>query len=257
MSRSPAAHRRTAARGHVPQPTVTRLLGRAAGAVWFALTAAACAPERAPLPLDAPAEPVAALPTPPAEVVEEYTVATIEEEPLPDESAPTGDTGTAPTGDAAPSDSQRAGGLSVEPPPLLATIDATTAPNVAAATRLVDAGRARMAAGDYGAALEQFERAIVIDQSNPYAYYYLAELHLMHRTYDQAIAFADRAANLSTTRAPEWASRAYTLQGNAFEAAGRFADARGAYTRAVQAAPGNLAAQVGLARVGGPPAPQP
>ena len=106
-------------------------------------------------------------------------------------------------------------------------------------------------------ALDQFERAIAIDPGNPYAYYYLAELHFVHHTYDQAIAFADRAASLSDARAPDWASRAYTLQGNAFEAAGRFADARGAYARAIQAAPGNLAAQVGLARVGSPPAPQP
>ena len=101
------------------------------------------------------------------------------------------------------------------------------------------------------------ERAIAIDSGNPYAYYYLAELHFMHRTYDQAIAFADRAASLTDNRAPEWASRAFTLQGNAFEAAGRFADARGAYTRAIQAAPGNLAAQVGLARVGSTAQPQP
>jgi tetratricopeptide (TPR) repeat protein len=147
------------------------------------------------------------------------------------------------------------GSLSVEPPALADTIGAATAPNVAAATRLVDAGRTRMAAGDDGAALEQFERAIAIDPGNPYAYYYLAELHFLHRTYDQAIAFADRAASLSDARAPDWASRAYTLQGNAFEAAGRFADARGAYTRAIQAAPGNLAARVGLARVGSPPQP--
>jgi tetratricopeptide (TPR) repeat protein len=171
-------------------------------------------------------------------VVEEDIVMTIEEEPLLDESA------------ILPGAVGPDGALPVEPPALEHTIDASTAPNVAAATRLVAAGRARMAARDYGAALEQLERAIAIDPGNPYAYYYLAELHFVHRTYDQAIAFADRAASLSEARAPEWASRAYTLQGNAFEATGRLADARGAYARAIQAAPGNLAAQVGLARIG-------
>jgi len=252
MSRASAAHRRAACRQRVSRRTLTLTLCRAASAVWLAFASAACAPERASLPLDAPAEPAAeavAAPTePPQPVVEEQTSVTFEEEELPaDDTAATG----------APPSTGENGGLSVEPPPLLSTIDATTAPNVAAATRLVDAGRTRIAANDYGAALEQLERAIVIDPSNPYAYYYLAELHLKNRTYDQAIAFADRAANLSDARAPEWASRAYTLQGNAFEAAGRFADARSAYARAVQAAPGNLAAQVGLARVGGPPVPQP
>lgn len=176
--------------------------------------------------------------------VEDGTVGTIVEEPLFDD---------VPIGTGVGED----GALSVEPPALADTIGAATAPNVAAATRLVDAGRTQMAAGDYGAALEQLERAIAIDPGNPYAYYYLAELHFLHHTYDQAIAFADRAASLSDARAPDWASRAYTLQGNAFEAAGRFVDARSAYARAIQAAPGNLAAQVGLARVGNPPAPQP
>jgi len=203
-----------------------------------------CAARPRPVALDTPDE-TAVTPTAPPVAVEEETVKTIEEESLPD------DSGTAvPNGEPDPA-------LSVEPPELGATIDANTAPNVAAATHLVDAGRARMAAGDSGAALEQLERAIAIDPSNPYAYYYLAELHFMHHTYDQAIAFADRAATLSDARAPEWASRAYTLQGNAFEAAGRFADARGAYERAIQAAPGNLAAQVGLARVSAPAEPQP
>jgi len=204
--------------------------------------AAACTTRRAPLPLDSPADASEATDEEqPAAASDAPAVSNIEEEPLP---------GDAPAGNDA--DAHDAAELSVEPPPLLDTIDATTPPNVAAATRLVEAGRAQMAAGDYGAALEQLERAIAIDSGNPYAYYYLAELHLSHRTYDQAIAFADRAASLSDARAPAWASRAYTLQGNAFEAAGRFADARGAYTRAIQAAPGNLAAQVGLARVGAP-----
>jgi Flp pilus assembly protein TadD len=212
--------------------------------VCLALVGAGCTtrPEAVSLgsPDDGPPAPAVAEPS----AVEAEAVGTIEEEPLLDD---------APIGAGMEDD----GVLSVEPPALAETIGATTAPNVAAATRLVDAGRARMAAGDSGAALEQFERAIAIDPQNPYAYYYLAELHFLHRTYDQTIAFAARAASLSDAGAPDWASRAYTLQGNAFEAAGRFADARGAYARAIQAAPGNLAAQVGLARVGAPPATHP
>jgi len=209
----------------------------------LALTAPACSTRRAELPLDTSEDAQATAHQAPPAPVEEETVTTIEEEVLPDEAGDMASTG----------EPQQA--LSVDPPALEPTIDANTAPNVAAATRLADAGRARMAAGDYGAALEQLERAIAIDPDNPYAYYYLAELHFVHHTYDQAIAFADRAATLSDVRAPQWASRAYTLQGNAFEAAGRFADAREAYTRAIQAAPNNLAAQVGLGRVGATTAP--
>jgi tetratricopeptide (TPR) repeat protein len=221
--------------------------GRHLAIAVLALAAGACTTRRASLPLESPGEEAEASEgQAPTETPAIASQPRIEEEALPSDE-PT-DVTVATTESA---------GLSVDPPPLLETIDANTAPNVAAATHLVDTGRTQMTAGDYGAALEQFERAIAIDPANPYAYYYLAELHLMNHTYDQAIAFADRAATLSEARAPAWASRAYTLQGNAFEAAGRFADAREAYTRAIQAAPNNLAAQVGLARVGATVAPEP
>jgi tetratricopeptide (TPR) repeat protein len=206
-----------------------------------------CGSSKPPFPLELPDE---ARPAPPVEVSappESGSPRTLEEEPLPSEAGP----------QSVPNQPADGAVVPAEPPTLADTIDASTAPNVAAATRLVDAGRAQMAAGDDGAALEQLERAIAIDPANAYAYYYLAELHFSHHTYDQAIAFADRAANLSDTRAPEWASRAYTLQGNAFEAVGRFGDAHDAYAHALEAAPGNQAAQVGLARVGGAAAPPP
>lgn len=144
-----------------------------------------------------------------------------------------------------------ANGFALGAPSPLDTISAATPPNVAAATRLADAARLKLNAGEDGAALEQLERAIAIDSGNGYAYFFLAELHLRHRTYDQAIAFAERSAELNAAQ-PQWASRAYTLQGNAFEAAGRFGDARQAYTRAVRIAPNNLAAASGLARSGAP-----
>lgn len=213
--------------------------------MWIVL--AACTAQRQPLPLDSPDESTATAPEPTPAARDQAAVTSIEEEALPADDTAAGAASAPPTDSA----------VAVEPPALSETIDASTEPNVAAATRLVDVGRAQLAAGDDGAALDQLERAIAIDPANPYAYYYLAELHFAHRTYDQAIAFADRSATLSDAREPEWASRAYTLQGNAFEAVGRFADARDAYARAIQAAPGNFAAQVGLARVGGPPPPQP
>ncbi|MGD9764091.1 MAG: tetratricopeptide repeat protein [Candidatus Binatia bacterium] len=146
-----------------------------------------------------------------------------------------------------------AAAAALDAPSPLNAIGPHTPANVAAATRLADAGRNRLAAGDDAIALEQLERAVAIDPSNAYAYFFLAELHFRHRTFDQAIAFADRAADLSDAGgAPQWTGRAYALQGKAFEAAGRFADARAAYARAVRAAPDNLAAHVGLARLGAP-----
>jgi len=178
-------------------------------------------------------------------------------EVLPPAPAAAADTAPAAINAAAPGAASAAplaaAAFPLEAPSPLASVGVATPPNIAAATRLAEAARIRLAAGDDAAALEQLERAIAIDSGNPYAYFFLAMLHLRHRTYDQAIAFADRAASLSEPGAPAWASRAYALQGNAFESVGRFSDARNAYTRAVGAAPNNLSALAGLARTGAPP----
>lgn len=144
----------------------------------------------------------------------------------------------------------------VAPSPL-ASLTASTAPHVVAATRLADEGRQRLAAGDLDTALEQLERAIAIDPANPYAYYYLAEIHFARGSYQQAIAFGDRAAILSARADSGLLSRAFGLQGKVFEAAGRFADARAAYQRAIETDHSNRAAQMGLARVSGGPPPAP
>lgn len=224
---------------------------------------AGCQPARPHAPLeDEPGAPPAehiARPRPTARPVDEPTPSTLREEalaesvpvdPLADPAgapAPGGAEGAAPT----PITGAPATGAASDLPSPLDTIGAGTAPNVAAATRLADLARRELLAGNDSSALERLERAIALDPNNPYAYYFLAVLHLRTRSYDQAIAFAGRAATLARDGAPRWASRALTVQGTAYESAGRFADAREAYQRAVQAAPDNLPAAAGLARTGG------
>jgi tetratricopeptide (TPR) repeat protein len=241
MSAAPVPRAAELTRPHPPAPARIAL-------ALALLALAACAGERRPVPLDSPAERHAApVPPPPdpAPAAAPRQTTLIEEELPADPALPDAAAGAAggAAGDIAPAE-----------PSVLSTITPATAPNVAAATRLTDTARQQMAAGNYPAALEQLERAIAVDPSNVYAYYFLAELHLRHQTYDQAIAFADRAAALARGAAPDWSSRAFTLQGNAFEAAGRFADARAAYERALAVAPNNLAARSGLARLSGAPA---
>ncbi len=241
-----------------------------AGLILLLTGLAACAPQRQPLPLDPDGGPPLVVEPPPRAVADEPEAAAveagtglIEEALLPEEPVTAATTPTPPAGAAAMGTVGTGTAASASPTPdqwatapsPLAALRPGTPPNVAAATRLAEAARLRLTAGDDAVALEQLERAIAIDGSNPYAYFFLATLHLRHRTYDQAIAFADRAASLSEPAAPEWASRAYALQGSAYESVGRFVDARAAYGRAVRAAPANAAAQAGLARVGGGTAP--
>ena len=144
-----------------------------------------------------------------------------------------------------------------EPDSLLAMIQPTTAPNVAAATRRVQAARAELHAGRTDAAVENLEQAIAIDPNNAYAYYFLAEIHFTGGSYDQAVVFADKAALLSARLEPSWASRSYCLQGRIFEASGRFADARASYAQAIEADEENRTAWEGLVRLGGAPPERP
>ena len=132
---------------------------------------------------------------------------------------------------------------------LLTHINPTTPPNVAAALRLIEDGRQQMNLGRYDRALDRIERGVTVDPANAYGYYFLAQLHLQTKKYDQAVAFASRAVVLSARTDRVLMGRSYGLEGAAFEAVGRYADARKAYEKAVEADPNNLAARVGVARL--------
>jgi len=135
---------------------------------------------------------------------------------------------------------------------LLPRIGPKTPPNVAAAMRLIEEGRQQLVQGRYDQALDRFERGVAIDPTNAYGYYYLAQLHYLMKKYDQAIAVAGRAVTLAAhTTDRAWLARAYGLQGAVFEEVGRYADARKAYQKAVETDPNNVAARVGMGRVGG------
>jgi hypothetical protein len=136
-----------------------------------------------------------------------------------------------------------------QPESLLTHIGPTTPPNVAAALRLIEDGRQQMNQERYDHALDRFERALAIDPSNAYGYYFLALLHFETKKYDQAVAFASRAVVLSARTDRVLMGRSYGLEGEAYEAVGRYADARKAYEKAVEADPNNLAARVGVARL--------
>lgn len=132
---------------------------------------------------------------------------------------------------------------------LLTHIGPTTPPNVAAALRLIEDGRQQMNQGRYDRALDRIERGVTVDPANAYGYYFLAQLHFQMKKYDQAVAFASRAVVLSARSDRVLMGRSYGLEAAAFEAVGRYQDARKAYEKAVEADPNNLAARVGVARL--------
>jgi len=134
---------------------------------------------------------------------------------------------------------------------MLASITAKTPPRVAAALRLIEEGRARLERGEDDQAVHHFERSVAVDPQNAYGYYFLARAHQKSRRYDQAIAFAGRAAALAARSDPLCASRAFALQGSVYEHVGRFADARRAYVQALRSDSNNSAARSGLSRLSG------
>lgn len=177
----------------------------------------------------------------------------LEESSLGETEAPTRleDFGPTPAPSAAvPATPAEEGSAASEDESLLAKIGPKTAPNVAAAFRLIDDGRQKMNQHSYDNALDRLERAVAIDPTNPYGYYYLAQVHYQRKHYDQAIAFANRAAGLSARADRVFVGRIYALQGAVFEEVGRYPDARKAYEKAVRSDPNNLAARVGVARLG-------
>jgi tetratricopeptide (TPR) repeat protein len=133
--------------------------------------------------------------------------------------------------------------------PLTAKIRDGTPANRAAALRMTEQARGLIAAGEEARAIEILERAIAIDASAPYAYYFLAMAHQRAKRPQLARPFLDRAQQKLRTE-PYWLGQVHALRGQIAEEEGRPADARADYERALQAFPGNADASAGLARLG-------
>lgn len=141
---------------------------------------------------------------------------------------------------------------------LKSAIAHAASPALAASLRVTDQARAQLIHGSVDDAIHTLGRAVSIDPSNPYAYFYLGRAWLMRKNYGQAITFLQRAEMRFATN-PDWLGETLSFEGLAYEQSGKPADAAAAYQKAVQVEPGNLAARVALTRLGPPeqPTPQP
>jgi tetratricopeptide (TPR) repeat protein len=137
-------------------------------------------------------------------------------------------------------------------------IQQTTDPSLGASLRIAEEARQQIGENHYDEAIRSLGRALSIDASNPYAYFYLGRAWLMKKDYRQALTFFSRA-ELGLGSNPPWLGETVGFEGACYEELQRDQDAALAYKRAVQLAPGNLMARAGYGRLAAalPPPPLP
>ncbi len=118
----------------------------------------------------------------------------------------------------------------------------------AASMRMVEQARVRLKANDISGAMRLLSRAISIDPTDSYAYFYLGRAYLAKKDAKQALTFFQRAA-LGFAANPQWLAETQAFEGCAQELLGNVAEARQAYKSALAQAPDNYVAQLGYARV--------
>lgn len=140
------------------------------------------------------------------------------------------------------------------PPPLpeetslLAKITATTPPQRAASIRLTEEGRRLLESGDHAKALSRLEKAIAVDSTSPYGFYFLASAHAALGRHQESLKFLDVAESLFGADS-YWLSEVFALRGENYRALGSLDRAGVNYSQALRLYPGNRLAADGLGRI--------
>jgi hypothetical protein len=173
----------------------------------------------------------------------------------------TGSTGMGVAGAAAPEASPAevpppydVGSVQPSPPvsdqPLTALIDGADKdqPALSASLRFVETARQALDVSKADDAIRGLGRAVSIDPSDPYAYFYLGRAYMMKHDYAQALAFFSRS-EVGLRGIPAWLGEVKSFEGACLEQQGKFPEAVQAYKDALEAAPNNLMARVGYGRL--------
>jgi hypothetical protein len=134
--------------------------------------------------------------------------------------------------------------------PLTGEFKKAATPARAAALRVTEQARVELAGGKTDDALRDLGRAVSIDPSNPFEYFYLGRVYIARGNYKQALAFLQRA-EIGFAARPDWLGETVGFEGACDEELGQTTDGALAYRRALGSAPNNLRARVGLSRLGG------
>lgn len=133
--------------------------------------------------------------------------------------------------------------------PLTALIEAAEGqPALSASLRFAERARKLLEKSKPDEAIRTLARAVSIDPSNPYAYFYLGRAYMMKKNCQQALAFFGRA-EVGLRAVPAWFGEVKSYEGACFEEQGKFAKAANDYKQALDVAPGNMMALAGYGRL--------
>ncbi len=132
--------------------------------------------------------------------------------------------------------------------PLAPEFAASASPARSASIRTVERARDQIVSGNADEAIRSLSRALSIDPTNPYVYFYLGRAYFMKKNYAQALTFLQRA-EIGFSSDPAWMSETRGFEGAAYEESGRLAEAQVAYKHALESAPNNRIALTGYGRL--------
>jgi len=121
-------------------------------------------------------------------------------------------------------------------------------PALNASLRFAEKGRTALESSKLDDAIRDLGRAISIDPTDPYAYFYLGRAYMLKKDYPQALAFFGRS-EVGVRAVPAWLGEVKSFEGACLEEQGKFPEAAAAYKQALDAAPGNLMARTGYGRL--------
>ncbi len=132
--------------------------------------------------------------------------------------------------------------------PLTELIQPETSPQRAASLRLTEEGKAYLQSGNLIKASEALEKAITIDTSNPYAYYYFAKLRSEKGEHKQSLGLLSKAEILFKDN-QFWLSNVYSLMGRNHESLFQYNNAKKRYEQALKLNEENIEVKEGIERL--------
>src|SRR5262249_611004 len=114
--------------------------------------------------------------------------------------------------------------------PMEEIIEESATPQRTASMRFVQKGRDEINLQRYERAVAQLTRAIEIDASNPFAYFYLGFSRFQAGNFDQAKDLFRRSGDLFGTLT-NWRAESYAYSGESFEKLSKIEQARKMYSK--------------------------